>query len=199
MPFPDRLLVATRNPKKLHEIQTICVGWPVRWQASDQASWPEVEETGTTYLDNARLKAHAAASATAVTALAEDSGIEVAGLDSRPGPRSARYAGESASDLENLQELIEELRGLPEETRRGTYRCVAVVAWADGRELWAEGACEGTLLVEPHGSGGFGYDPIFVPLGHPRTMAQLSLAEKNTISHRGHALRALAAKLCGGS
>jgi XTP/dITP diphosphohydrolase len=199
MPFPARLVVATRNPKKLHEIRTICVGWPVQWLPSDQAPWPEVEETGTTYLDNARLKAHAAARATANTALAEDSGIEVAGLDSRPGPRSARYAGESASDLENLRELIEELRGLPEEARRGTYRCMVVVAWADGHDMWAEGACDGTLLLEPRGSGGFGYDPIFVPLGEPRTMAELPLVEKNAISHRGRALRALAAKLCGGS
>jgi XTP/dITP diphosphohydrolase len=197
MPFPERLVVATRNPNKLHEIQTICVGWPVHWVAPDQEGWPEVEETGTTYLDNARLKVHAVARATANTALAEDSGIEVAGLDSRPGPRSARYAGESASDLENLQELIEELRRLPAEARRGTYRSVAVVGWTDGREVWAEGACEGTLLLEPQGSGGFGYDPIFVPVGEQRTMAELSLAEKNAISHRGRALRALAAKLCG--
>jgi XTP/dITP diphosphohydrolase len=199
MPFPERLVVATHNRKKLHEIQTICVGWPVRLLGADEASWPAVEETGTTYLDNARLKAHAAARATAVTALAEDSGIEVAGLDARPGPRSARYAGESASDLENLRQLVEEIRGLPEEERRATYHCVAVVAWADGREVWGEGACEGTLLVEPQGSGGFGYDPIFVPSGDSRTMAQLSLDEKNAISHRGRALRALAAKLCSGS
>jgi XTP/dITP diphosphohydrolase len=196
MPFPDRLVVATHNRKKLHEIQTICVGWPVQLLGSDDVSWPKVEETGTTYLDNARLKAHAAVRATAVTALAEDSGIEVAGLSSRPGPRSARYAGESATDLENLRELVEELRGLPEMERKGTYRCVAVVAWADGREVWAEGACEGTLLVEPQGSEGFGYDPIFVPVGYPRTMAQLSLDEKNVISHRARALRAVAAKLC---
>jgi XTP/dITP diphosphohydrolase len=196
MAFPRQLVLATRNRDKCREIQVICAGWPVSWLGPDQLDWPSVMETGQSYLENARLKAHAAAQATALPALAEDSGIEVAGLDSRPGPRSARYAGESASDADNLRALIEELRGLSDGSRSATYRCVAMIGWPDGRELWGRGASEGTLLVEPRGSGGFGYDPIFVPAGERRTMAELSLPEKNAISHRGHALRQLAAKLC---
>jgi XTP/dITP diphosphohydrolase len=177
----------------------VCADWPVEWLGPEERSWPDVEETGTSYLENARLKAQAAARATALPALAEDSGLEVVGLDSRPGPWSARYAGEAASDLDNLRALIEELRQLPESGRGGTYRCLAVLSWPDGGELCAEGASEGTLLLEPRGPGGFGYDPIFLPVGERRTMAELTLPEKNALSHRGRALRALASKLSRGS
>jgi XTP/dITP diphosphohydrolase len=192
---PDRLLLATRNPGKRRELQAICADWSVEWLDPEEYSWPDVEETGRSYLENARLKARAAAVATGVPALAEDSGIEVAGLDGGPGPRSARYAGESASDADNLQLLVEELRALPEAGRDAAYRCVAVVAWPGGRETHAEGSCRGTLLLEPRGAGGFGYDPIFVPEGETRTMAELTPEEKNALSHRGRALRDLAAKL----
>jgi XTP/dITP diphosphohydrolase len=169
--------------------------WPVRWLlATDAAAeaWPDVEETGQTYLENALLKARAAAAAAGVPAVADDSGIEVDALGGGPGPQSARFAGATATDKENLRLLIDRIRDVAPEDRTARYRCVAACAWPDGREVWAEGESEGRLILEPRGSGGFGYDPIFVPEGEvDRTMAQLSSEEKNAVSHRGRALRAL--------
>lgn len=191
MSFPERLVVATRNPGKVREILAICADWPVVWVTDQEAAWPDVEETGATYLDNARLKAHAVAAATGQAALAEDSGIEVDALDGGPGPRSARFAGEDASDRRNLEALLRALESTPAPDRTARYRAVAVVAWPDGRELVAEGSCEGTIRTAPAGAGGFGYDPVFQPAGADRTMAQLAAEEKNVISHRGAALRAL--------
>jgi XTP/dITP diphosphohydrolase len=150
-----------------------------------------VEETGSTYLENARLKGMAGAAALDVPALADDSGIEVDALGGRPGPRSARFAGEDATDDRNLQELIRSMKGVPGSGRTARYRCVALLAYPDGREVYAEGVCEGTLVSKPRGAGGFGYDPIFVPAGWDRTMAELTDDEKDRISHRGRALRAL--------
>jgi non-canonical purine NTP pyrophosphatase (RdgB/HAM1 family) len=193
--FPSRLALATRNPGKVREILEICSDWPVRWSLATDAggpAWPQVEETGETYLDNALLKARAAASALGVPAVADDSGIEVDALGGGPGPVSARFAGPRSTDEENLLLLIERLRGVAPEERTARYRCVAACAWPDRREVWAEGACEGRLILEPRGSGGFGYDPVFIPEGEvDRTMAQLSAQEKNSISHRGRALRSL--------
>jgi XTP/dITP diphosphohydrolase len=130
-----------------------------------------------------------------VPALADDSGIEVEALGGAPGPRSARYAGEAATDEENLRELIRAVAGVPPGGRTARYRCVALVAWPDGREAWAEGVCEGTLVTRPRGTRGFGYDPIFVPAGWEATMAELPDEEKDRVSHRGRALRALAERL----
>lgn len=199
MGFPTDLALATRNPGKVREIMEICSSWPVTWhlgpdpndQSTAPSSWPEVEETGETYLDNARLKARALARAVGLPAVADDSGIEVDALGGEPGPRSARYAGPNATDSENLDLLISQVRFLPPEARKAHYRCVAVCAWPDGREVWAEAECEGALILDPRGTGGFGYDPIFVPEGERRTMAELSPDEKNAISHRAKALRAL--------
>jgi XTP/dITP diphosphohydrolase len=193
--FPPQLALATKNPGKVREILDICADWPVRWLlATDPTaeSWPVVEETGQTYLDNALLKARAVAEAGGVPAVADDSGIEVDALGGEPGPRSARFAGPTASDRDNLRLLIDRIRDVPPENRTARYRCVAACAWPDGREVWSEGECEGVLMLEPRGSGGFGYDPIFIPEGEEhRTMAQLSGGEKNAVSHRGRALRAL--------
>jgi len=199
VPFPDVVAIASRNPGKIREIRSVCAAWPVRWLTAEDAPhpWPEVEETGATYLENARLKARAVAAALGVPGLADDSGIEVDGLDGAPGPRSARFAGEDATGRENLDRLIDAVAGLPPNRRSARYRCVAVLAWPDGRELSGEGTCEGTLVDEPRGTGGFGYDPIFVPAGMTRTMAELSAEEKDRISHRGKALRALEARLRG--
>ena len=199
MGFPTELALATRNPGKIREIQEICAGWPVRWRLAEglngrsdgPASWPDVEESGETYLDNARLKAHAVAEALGVPAVADDSGIEVDALGGEPGPLSARFAGPNATDRGNLDLLIQRIRPVAPDARTCRYRCVAVCAWPDGRSVWAEGTCEGWLILEPRGTGGFGYDPIFVPEGGDRTMAELSAEEKNVISHRGKALRAL--------
>jgi len=126
-----------------------------------------------------------------VPAVADDSGIEVDALRGEPGPRSARLAGPGATDRQNLDVLIHRIQEVPADDRGARYRCVAVCAWPDGREVWAEAVCEGRLILEPRGSNGFGYDPIFVPNGERRTMAELSSEEKDAISHRGKAFREL--------
>jgi XTP/dITP diphosphohydrolase len=191
--FPDRIAIASRNRHKLREIERICADWPVTWLTVDdhEGPWPDVEETGATYLDNALLKARAVANALGVAALADDSGIEVDALGGGPGPRSARYAGEHATDEENLRQLIRAVAGVPAGGRTARYRCSAVLAHPGGDELDAEGDCEGMLVGAGKGSGGFGYDPIFVPVGWDRTMAELTPEEKDRISHRGRAFRAL--------
>ena len=189
--FPDRVVIATRNPGKVREILRICAGWPVAWITFQDASWPDVEETGASYRENASLKARAAAEAIGAAGLADDSGIEVDLLDGGPGLRSARFAGEGASDEENLRLLIERVQQAPPEERTARYRCVALLAIPGGEDVSAEATCEGSLVMEPRGTGGFGYDPIFVPVGETRTMAELSPEEKDLISHRGKAFRAL--------
>ncbi|HTG46247.1 MAG TPA: RdgB/HAM1 family non-canonical purine NTP pyrophosphatase [Actinomycetota bacterium] len=194
MPLPERIAIATRNPHKLRELARICSDWPVAWvtvHTADPASFPEVEETGDTYRDNALLKARAVAVALGLPAIADDSGIEVDALGGRPGVRSARYAGDGATDERNLQELIRAVRGIPASGRIARYRCSAVLARPDGTEVDAEASCEGTLRKEPRGERGFGYDPIFEPIGWDRTMAELTDEEKDRISHRGKAFRAL--------
>jgi len=191
---PPRIALATRNPHKLRELARICADWPTSWvsvETHDPAAFPDVEETGDTYLENARLKAVAVAAALDLPALADDSGIEVDALGGKPGPRSARYAGEHASDEENLRALIQAVRGVPAAGRTARYRCVAALAWPDGRFEHVEGICEGTLRTTPAGSNGFGYDPIFEPVGREVTMAELGDGEKDRISHRGRAFRAL--------
>jgi len=192
--LPGRIALATRNPHKLRELARICATWPVTWVTVDNhdpAVFPDVEETGDTYLENASLKARAVAAALGLPALADDSGIEVDALGGRPGPRSARFAGEQATDPQNLQALIQAIRGVPGSGRSARYRCVAALAMPDGEVMHAEAVCEGTLRSAPVGSGGFGYDPIFVPVGWETTMAGLTDEQKDRISHRGRAFRAL--------
>jgi XTP/dITP diphosphohydrolase len=199
MPFPPTIAIATRNRHKIEEILQICSDWPVGW-ASEGPGWPDVEETGQTYLDNALLKARAIAEASGVPSVADDSGIEVDALHGEPGVRSARFAGEGATDAANLALLIDHIQQAGDPSgRTGRYRCIAALVHPDGRALWAEGVCEGRLIVQPRGSGGFGYDPIFVPASEPaddgRTMAELSAQEKHAVSHRGQAFRRLRALL----
>jgi XTP/dITP diphosphohydrolase len=208
MAFPPELALATKNEHKIREVLRICRDWPVGWviaragpagaaRAARVESWPEVEETGETYLENALLKARTVASALGLPAVADDSGIEVDALGGAPGPRSARFAGPVASDGANLALLIERVRDVPPQERTARYRCVAACAWPDGREARAEGVCEGRLVLEPRGGRGFGYDPAFVPEGESRTMAELADDEKDAISHRGRAFRALGTRLFG--
>jgi XTP/dITP diphosphohydrolase len=191
--FPERLAIASRNPHKLRELGRICADWPVAWLTVDDhdGPWPDVEETEDTYLGNAMLKARATARALGVPALADDSGIEVDALGGAPGPRSARYAGEPSDDERNLQELLRAVAGVPASGRTARYRCVAAVAWPDGSERHADGVCEGALVSKGRGRRGFGYDPIFVPAGWDVTMAELTDEQKDRISHRGRAFRAL--------
>ena len=194
MAFPRRIAVASHNRHKLREIARICANWPVEWVTVDDGSreFPEVEETGDTYLENASLKARAVAAALELPALADDSGIEVDALGGSPGPRSARYAGDHATDEQNLKQLLRALKGVPAGGRTARYRCVAVLATPDGEQIHAEAECEGALIGAPRGTAGFGYDPIFVPSGWDVTMAELSDEQKDRISHRGRAFRALA-------
>ena len=191
MTLPPRIAIASRNPGKIREILAICADWPVEWLTPEDrpGEWPDVEETGETYLDNALLKATAVAEATGVPAVADDSGIEVDALGGAPGPRSARFAGPGATDGENLRKLVDAVRDTDQRAAR--YRCVAVLAFPGGAAVHAEATCEGVLVSEPRGTGGFGYDPIFVPDGEQRTMAELPPEEKDRISHRGKAFRAL--------
>jgi XTP/dITP diphosphohydrolase len=191
--FPDRIAIASRNQGKIREIRSICADWPVEWITADEheGAWPDVEETAESYVENALLKAHAVADAVGIPAVADDSGIEVDALGGAPGPRSARYAGKEATEGQNLRMLIRAVSGVPAAGRTARYRCLAVLAWPDGRDLWTEGTCEGSLVSKPRGTEGFGYDPIFVPAGWEQTMAELPPKEKDRISHRGRAFRAL--------
>lgn len=200
MAFPPRIALATRNAHKIRELERICADWPVEWVTvvdRDPFDLPEVEETGETYLENATLKAVAVAAALGIPALADDSGIEVDALGGRPGVRSARYAGDGATDEQNLRELMRAIRGIPAGGRTARYRCSAVLAHPDGTIEHADGTCEGILEASPRGSGGFGYDPIFQPAGWDETMAQLTPEQKDRISHRGRAFRALRDLLAG--
>jgi XTP/dITP diphosphohydrolase len=190
-----KLVVASRNPHKLEELAAVLrthelVPLP-----------PGVElppEAGETFAFNARLKARTAAAALRAPAIADDSGIQAAALGGEPGVRSARYAGEGASDEQNLRKLLREVGG--HDDRRVAYVCALAYADPSGEEILFEGRCDGVLASEPRGEGGFGYDPAFVPdeLGGERTMAELSAGEKHAISHRGRAARALLAWLESG-
>ena len=191
MALPPELALATKNPGKIQEILEICSEWPVKWLTADGADWPDIEETGDTYRDNALLKAHGVARVLGVPAVADDSGIEVDALGGGPGMRSARFAGEHATDAENLSLLLARVTDVDEAGRTARYRCVAACAWPEGMAVVAEAVCGGRITLQPRGDGGFGYDPAFLPEGETRTMAQLSEAEKNAISHRGKALREL--------
>ena len=185
-----RWVVATANPHKVRELAALFDGLAVELIARPTGvAMPP--ETGTTFLANARLKARAIAAATGEIALADDSGLEVDALGGEPGVLSARYAGEGASDADNNAKLLSELRGIHGANRRARFRCVLALVAPDGKELTADGRCEGFVLDAPKGAGGFGYDPLFRPEGDTRALAEYSEEEKNAISHRGRAARRL--------
>ena len=188
------LLLATRNEHKLRELREALPGVEIEPLPAGVELPPE---EGVTFAENALGKARAARQAPGRAAIADDSGIEAYGLDGRPGVRSARYAGEGASDEENLSKLLDEVGRVDD--RRAAYVCAIALVGEAGEETHFEGRCEGTLAREPRGTGGFGYDPAFVPADtgpeDERTMAELAPAEKHAISHRGRAARALAAHL----
>ena len=179
-----RLLLATRNAHKVREFARLLGGVELD-PLPDEVETPE--ETGDTYAENALIKARAAAAATGRPAIADDSGVEAAALGGRPGVRSARYAGEAASDGDNLALLRREVP--PGSGLR--YVCVIAHVEPGGAETLFEGVCAGTMAAEGAGTRGFGYDPVFVPDGEARTMAELGDSEKDAISHRGRAARAL--------
>lgn len=186
-----KLVIASANPDKAREIAAILEGFDV---VPRPPGVPDVDETGSTLLENARLKARALVEATGEAAVADDTGLEVAALDGGPGVYSARYAGEGATYAENVAKLLDALRGSVD--RRARFRTVALAMLPDGREIVAEGIVDGAIAEAARGDGGFGYDPVFVPDdGDGCTFAELSAEEKNRISHRGRAFRALATQL----
>lgn len=195
---PLTLVAATANPDKLLEIEAILAGAGGVELLPRPADVPDVDETGDTLEENARLKAAAVAQATGRPAIADDTGIEVEALGGAPGVCSARYAGASATYADNVRKLLDALAAHPEEAgaRRARFRTVAMVCFPDGREVWREGTVDGTIAVEARGASGFGYDPVFVPdEGDGRTFAEMTPAEKHVVSHRGRAFRALAGAL----
>jgi len=187
----DRLVVASKNQDKVREMEAVLLGLGLVGEIVTDLRWPDVEETESTLEGNALLKARAVAAATGLPALADDTGLEVDALGGAPGVRSARYAGESASYADNVRALLDRLSG--ERHRSARFRTVLALVIPDGHEIVAEGVLEGTIIDEPRGDSGFGYDPVFDVDG--RTLAELDAGEKNAISHRGRALRALAQKL----
>jgi XTP/dITP diphosphohydrolase len=199
MALPPRIALATKNDHKLAEIIRICSDWPVEGSPFTTVTRaPSRMSTRRGDLPRQRgPQARAIADALGIPALADDSGIEVDALGGRPGPRSARFAGPDATDERNLAELIRSVRGIPAAGLTARYRCVAAFVAPGGELISVEGLCEGALTTKPRGTGGFGYDPIFVPVGWDRTMAELEPAEKDRISHRGRAFRAIRALLTG--
>ena len=194
-----KVVLASRNPGKLRELRALLPGWEI-----EPADTSGVEEKGATFYENARLKAlHARRVAPSEAwAFGEDSGLEVDGLGGAPGVRSARFAGEQASDEENVEKLLRELAGLAAADRGARYVCELVLVSPDGEEQRGTGALEGAIGLERRGSGGFGYDPVFVPDGATVTVAELGDGWKAAASHRASAVRALLAALarnaCGG-
>lgn len=189
---PQRLVAATANPHKLAEIAAIL--GPAVELLPRPADLGEIIEDGETLEANARLKAAAVCGHVGQPAVADDTGLEVTALGGAPGVRSARYAGEHADDLENRSRLLAELEGVADRSAR--FRTVAVVVYPDGTKVQAEGVVSGIIAAAPRGDQGFGYDPVFVPdAGGGRTFAEMSAAEKNAVSHRGRAFRALAVEL----
>jgi XTP/dITP diphosphohydrolase len=195
----SRVVLASGNAGKLRELTALLAPLHLELLAQGELGIRAAEESGATFLENALLKARHAARAARAPALADDSGIEVDALGGRPGVWSARYAGAGASDADNLHRLLEELAGVPEAQRSARYQCVIVLVRGadDAQPLIAHGTWEGHITRAPRGHGGFGYDPVFLPAGARRTAAELPAAEKNAVSHRAQALRALVAMLEG--
>ncbi len=191
-PLRAAFVLATANPDKAREISAILGDTVALFPRPE--SVPDVEETGATLEDNAKLKAAALVEATGSPAIADDTGLSVDALGGAPGVHSARYAGEHATYAENVNALLAAMAGTDE--RRARFVTVAAAMWPDGRVLVAEGAVPGVITRERRGSGGFGYDPVFAPDGAGgRTFAEMTSTDKDAISHRGRAFRALAAAL----
>ena len=189
----ETLLIATNNAHKVTELRRILGEADVTLLTpADVGIELDVEETGETFEENARLKARAFCAASGLPSLADDSGIEVDALDGRPGVRSARYGGDGLDDADRTQLLLDELADVPDERRTCRYRVVLVLARPDSSEEVVDASCEGSAAFAPAGENGFGYDPIFYVTRFGRTMAQLDPEEKDAISHRGQAARRMA-------
>jgi XTP/dITP diphosphohydrolase len=183
-----RLVVASKNPDKIAEIEEVLSETNLTGEIVRGLEWPDVEETGETLEENALLKARVVVEATGLPVLADDTGLEVAALDGAPGVHTARFAGIEARYEDNVAKLIDVLGGRTDRAAR--FRTVVALAFPDGAEVIAEGSVEGVITEEPRGSRGFGYDPVFAVDG--KTLSEMSLEEKNRLSHRARAIRALA-------
>jgi len=189
-----RFVLATANPDKAAEIEAVLTGSGLTLELLPRPeSIPDVEETGLTLEDNARLKAVAVCEASGTPAIADDTGLEVDALGGAPGVRSARYAGPDATYADNVARLLDALADVPAPQRTARFTTVAVARWPKGLEVAAIGSVEGGIAETPRGSYGFGYDPVFTPTdGDGRTFAEMTAAEKHLLSHRGQAFRTLA-------
>jgi XTP/dITP diphosphohydrolase len=186
------VIIATRNKGKIREIREALKGLGLRIHAlSDFSGVPEIEEDGKSFTENALKKARFYSKYFGKLTIADDSGLEVDSLNGLPGIYSARYAGEGASSQENNRRLLREMQGLPISKRGARFQCILAVASPDGKEITVEGSCKGRIGFKEKGRRGFGYDPLFILPRRGKTMAELSLEEKNKISHRGKALRKL--------
>jgi len=189
-----RVVLATRNQHKVTELRRILNGAGLDVElvgTEDFPDLPDVAETGTTFAANALLKAKDVAARTGLIAIADDSGLSIDALNGMPGILSARWAGKHGDDRANLELVLAQLADVPDGRRGAAFHCAAAVATPQGDERVVEGTLEGTVIDEPRGGNGFGYDPIFTPRGYVLTTAELTPAEKDAISHRGQAFRAL--------
>lgn len=186
------LILATRNQHKQRELEELLapLGFEVK-SLADFPDFPEVEEDGRSFEENAAKKARITAMYTGLTSLADDSGLEVAALGGQPGIYSARFAGEQGNDEANNRKLLGLMKEFPARQRQARFVCVVAVSDPDGETQTVMGVCDGQIAFEPEGAAGFGYDPLFIPAGYTRTFAELSAEEKNLISHRAQALKKL--------
>ncbi len=192
-----RIVLASSNPGKVREINQLLAGLSIEVVPQSQFGVPDIEETGLSFVENALLKARNAAQHTGLPAIADDSGIEVDALNGAPGIYSARYAGVGASDQQNLDKLLAELKDVPQNLRSARFQCLMVFLRhaADPTPLICQGTWNGRILFAAQGVNGFGYDPVFYVPTHDCSSAQLPPEVKNTLSHRGQALRKLLAAL----
>ena len=198
MKLPDTIVMASGNAGKIKEIATLLADLDVNIVPQSDYGVSDADETGSTFEENAIIKARHAAAATGLAAIADDSGLAVDALDGRPGVYSARYAGIGATDEQNIDKLLEELEGVADEQREAAFHCVACFVFsADAEPLLAKGSWRGHILDARRGSGGFGYDPVFIPEGHCETFGQLPATVKNALSHRARALEKIKAVLPG--
>jgi len=196
MPMPAKIVLATGNPGKVREIQRILGEFGVEVVPQTELGVTDADETGTSFVENALIKARHASLMTGLPAIADDSGLVVDALDGRPGVYSARYSGPDATDDSNIDKLLHELQGVAGEQRTAAFHCCAVFISADdATSLVAEGRWAGRILEQRRGAGGFGYDPVFFDPECGRTAAELGPEQKNARSHRGKALTALAGML----
>ncbi|WP_028783377.1 XTP/dITP diphosphatase [Thalassobacillus devorans] len=186
-----KLIIATKNPGKVKEFQELFhkYGIQVRSLLDLEEPVDDIEETGKTFEENAVLKAETISKQFNIPVLADDSGLEVDALDGRPGIFSARYAGEEKNDQKNLEKVLVEMEGVAPEYRTARFICSVAIIQPGREAIVKRGTCEGRIGLEPKGENGFGYDPVFIPKGYERSMAELDPEEKNTISHRRDAIR----------